>query len=99
MLFSDDSLVATGRRHFFSYSYGPPFASTAATGGDAHTRGDHDRVDGRRAAAAYPEVVVTPGDEIFAPNFHVNDNLNGFLTGDTDADTVESIIGGVGCGE
>jgi hypothetical protein len=100
VLFSDESLVATGRRHFFSYTYGPAFID--GTPRPPAMRTPEGITVGSTVAelrAAYPEVVVTPGDEIFGPSFHVNDNLNGFLTGDTDADTVEAIIGGVGCGE
>ena len=31
--------------------------------------------------------------------FVVDENLTGFLSGTTDADTVRSVIGGIGCGE
>ena len=99
VLFSDESSVASGRRHFFSYSYGPPFADTPRP---PEMRTPEGLTIGSTVAdlrAAYPDVVVSPADDIFAPHFHVTDNLNGFLTGETDADTVESIVGGVGCGE
>jgi len=99
VLFSDESSVDAGRRHFFSYSYGPAFAFEARPAAMRTPAGITVGSTVAELRAAYPEVVVTPGDDINLPSFHVNDNLNGFLTGDTDADTVLAIIGGVGCGE
>ena len=99
VLFSDDSPVASGRRHFLSYSYGPPFAFTPQPAGMRTPRGITIGSTVAELRAAYPEVIVNEGDDIFAANFHVSDNLNGFLTGAAETDTVESIIGGVGCGE
>ena len=99
VLFSDDSAVASGRRHFFSYSYGPAFADTPRPAAMRTPEGITVGSSLAELRSAYPTVVVTPGDEIFGPHFHVTDNLNGFLTGETDADIVESIVGGVGCGE
>ena len=99
VLFSDDSAVLSGRRHFFSYSYGPPFADTPRPVGMRTPQGITVGSTVAELRAAYPDVVVTPGDDVFEPSFHVDDNLNGFLTGDTDADLVASVVGGVGCGE
>jgi len=49
--------------------------------------------------AAYPEVVVDPGEEgIIEPNFFVNELLSGRLTGGGDDDLVTAIIGGDACG-
>jgi hypothetical protein len=100
VLFSDESSVVSGRRHFFSYSYGPAFVpGTPRPPGMRTPEGITVGSTVGELRAAYPDAVVTPADGIFAANFHVDDNLNGFVTGDTDADTVQSIIGGVGCGE
>ena len=99
VLFSDESLVATGRRHFFSYSYGPPFTSSPRPAGMRTPNGVTLGSTVAELRAAHPDVIVTPGDEIFGPSFHVNDNFNGFLTGGSDDDRLETIIGGVGCGE
>jgi hypothetical protein len=99
VLFSDESSVLSGRRHFFSYSYGPPFADTPRPVGMRTPEGITVGSTVAELRGAHPEVVVTPADDIFATSFHVSDNLNGFLTGETDADLVSSIVGGVGCGE
>jgi hypothetical protein len=49
--------------------------------------------------SAYPGVYVYGGDDVFGPYFVVGENLTGFLTGDSDTDTVQSVIGGITCGE
>jgi hypothetical protein len=49
--------------------------------------------------SAYPGVYVYGGDDVFDPYYVVGENLSGFLTGAADTDTVQSVIGGVTCGE
>jgi hypothetical protein len=98
LLFSDDSVVVSGRRHFFNYVYGPPSAATIVPEG-LHTAdgiGIGSTVADLRRQ--YPGVQVYP-EEIYGPYFVVNENFSGFLTGVTDSDTVISFIGGIGCGE
>jgi len=99
LLFSDSSVVTSGHRHFFSYSYGPAFGSTIDPAGPKTATGISVGSTVAELKAAYPGVVVTPADDIFESNFYVKDTLTGFLTGATDADTVLSITGGIGCGE
>ena len=49
--------------------------------------------------AAYPGVVINPGEEgLIEPSFFVDDNLRGIVTGDTDTDSVTVIFGGPFCG-
>lgn len=99
VLFSDESIVSSGRRHFFAYSYGPPFADTPRPPGMRTPEGITVGSSVAELRAAYVDVVISPGDDIFSPSFHVSDDLNGFLTGPADTDQVTSILGGVGCGE
>jgi hypothetical protein len=99
VLFSDESSVASGRRHFFAYAYGPPLGFEARPAAMRTPEGITIGSTVAELRAAYPDVIVTPADDINLANFHVNDNLNGFLTGAADTDEVHSIIGGVGCGE
>ena len=99
LLFSDASGVASGRRHFFSYTLGPPFGATITPAGMATPEGIGIGSTVADLKRAYPEVYVYGGDDVFGPYFVVNENLSGFLTGDTDTDTVQSVIGGVTCGE
>jgi hypothetical protein len=98
--FSDQSSVTTGRRHFFSYVYGPAFVQGHIT--PAGLKTDAGIGVGSTVAelmGTYPAVVINPGDSFSGPNFFVNNGLAGFLTGSTPADTVTSILGGQGCGE
>jgi hypothetical protein len=99
LLFSDVSEVMSGRRHFFNYVYGPAANGSSITPEGMRTStgvGIGTSVADLRAA--YPGVQVYP-EEIYGPYFVVNENLTGFLTGVTDADSVISFIGGMGCGE
>jgi len=99
LLFTDSSVVTSGRRHFFTYSYGPAFGATIDPLGAHTSAGISVGSTVADLKAAYPGVVVNPADDIFAPNFYINDNLTGFLTGATDADTITSFTGGISCGE
>ncbi|MEO7370259.1 MAG: hypothetical protein ABIZ69_05315 [Ilumatobacteraceae bacterium] len=98
--FGDSSSVTTGRRHFFSYVYGPSFIEGQLSPAGLKT----DAGIGIGATVAeltgtYPSAVISPGDELGGPNFFINEGLAGFLTGVTPADTVRSVLGGQGCGE
>ena len=99
LLFTDSSVITSGRRHFFTYSYGPAFGSTIDPLGAHTTTGISVGSTVADLKAAYPGVVVNPADDIFAANFYINDNLTGFLTGATDTDTITSLTGGISCGE
>jgi hypothetical protein len=100
--FSDQSSVTSGRRHFFSYAYGPPLAGPGTPIAPAGLKTDAGVGVGATVAeltGTYPAVVLNPGDDFGGPNFLVGDGLAGFLTGVTPTDTVISILGGQGCGE
>jgi hypothetical protein len=99
LLFGDSSVVASGRRHFFTYSYGPVFAAAIEPAGLMTSNGLSVGSTVAQLRAAFPLVVVNPGDDIFAPNFYIDDNFTGFLSGTADTDTIQSITGGIGCGE
>jgi hypothetical protein len=98
VVFGDVSNVVSGRRHFFSYTYGlggevgaPPVGLTTERGVTLGSR----VID---VVAAYPGVTLNPEDEFSDPSFYVNDNLRGSLTGVEDDAIVTVIFGGVGCG-
>jgi hypothetical protein len=97
--FTNDSNVTTGRRHFFSYVYGPTFGPAIAPAGLKTEAGIGIGSTVAELTATYPGVVVNPGDDFGGPNFFVNDGLAGFLTGVNPTDTVKSVLGGQGCGE
>lgn len=97
--FSDESSVTTGRRHFFSYLYGPTFGPQIAPAGLKTEAGIGVGSTVAELTGTYPSAVVNPGDDFGGPNFFINDGLAGFLTGVNPTDTVSSLIGGQGCGE
>jgi hypothetical protein len=98
LLFSDESIVASGHRHFFNYVYGPPSGATINPVGLRTADGVGIGTTIGELRVVYPGVQVYP-EEIYGPFFVVNENLSGFLTGVTDSDQVISFIGGIGCGE
>ena len=97
--FSDASNITTGRRHFFSYVYGPSFGPKITPAGLKTDAGIGVGSTVAELQGTYPGVVINPGDEIGGPNFFVNGGLAGFLTGVNPTDTVISVLGGQGCGE
>ena len=97
--FSDDSGVTTGRRHFFSYLYGPTFGQAIAPAGLKTDAGIGVGSTVAELKGTYPSAVVNPGDDFGGPNFFINAGLAGFLTGVNPTDTVISVLGGQGCGE
>lgn len=97
--FSDESSVTSGRRHFFSYQYGPPLGAQIAPAGLKTEAGIGVGSTVAELTATYPTVVLNPGDDFGGPNFLINEGLAGFLTGVDPTSTVTSIIGGQGCGE
>jgi len=98
LLFSDESTVSGGRRHFFNYSYGPPFGVSIQPAGMRTITGIGIGSTVAELRAAFPTVRVFPPD-ISDAYFVVDENFTGFLSGTADADTVRSVIGGIGCGE
>lgn len=97
--FSDQSSVTTGRRHFFSYVYGPSFGPQITPAGLKTDAGIGVGSTVAELQGTYPTVVVNPGDDFGGPNFFINGGLAGFLSGVNPTDTVISVLGGQGCGE
>ncbi len=97
--FTDQSAVTSGRRHFFTYQYGPTFGPQIAPAGLKTDAGIGVGSTVAELTGTYPTVVINPGDDFGGPNFFINDGLAGFLTGVNPTDTVTSVLGGQGCGE
>lgn len=97
--FGDASGVVQGRRHLYAYQYGIDGELGAEPVGLTTSEGITVGSSVFDLGAAYPGVVLNPEDDFVAPNFYVNDNLRGFLTGLADDSVVTVILGGIGCGE
>lgn len=97
LTFGDVSRVVQGQRHFFAYSYGiegQPGAAPLGLATEAGITVGSSLVD---LLVAFPNLVINPADEFTPPNFFVNDDLRGYLTGLADDSTVSVILGGLGC--
>jgi hypothetical protein len=99
LYFSDDSNITTGRRHFFSYVYGPLFGAAIAPAGLKTDAGIGVGSTVAELTGTYPAAVINPGDDFGGPSFFINEGLGGVLTGVTPTDTVTSVLGGQVCGE
>lgn len=98
LLFGDESTVADGRLHFYSWKYGPATGATIDPPGlktDAGIGLGSTVADLRRL---YPSVQVF-SDEIFGAGFEIERTLSGTLSSIQASGTVTVIYGGITCGE
>jgi len=97
LMFTDAGYFAPeGTRQFFAWSYdGDPPGITMGTLDIGMTVADLQTL--------YPAVMIYGGDPIFGDTFRVEgpgqEQLWGRLTGTGAGDTIEYLVGGVGCGE
>jgi hypothetical protein len=98
LLFGDESTVADGRLHFFSWKYGPRSGSSAEPAGLTTESGVTlgTTVDALRRA--HPGVQVF-SDEIFGAGFEIERTLSGTLSSTGPSGTVTVLYGGITCGE
>ena len=99
MTFGDVSRVVQGQRHFYAYSYGIEGQPDRPPLGLATEAGITLGSPLPELLLAFPNMVINPADEFTPPNFFVNDDFRGYLTGLADDSTVSVIFGGLGCGE
>jgi hypothetical protein len=98
LLFSDDSPIVAGRRHFFGYLLGPPFGATVQPAGmtTAERIGVGNTVGELRFT--YPDVQLFD-DELAGPSFLLASGINGGMTGLADDELVTFVSAGPRCGE
>ena len=98
--FGDASNVAVDRLHFYAYRYGSGTPDGLAEGSPVGLETAEGIGYGSSVIdviRAYPDTMFLEGDDFIDPNFVVNDNLRGLLTGLTDSDSVTAITGGLPC--
>ncbi len=99
LFFGDESTVASGTPHLFAYSYGSVEDLESEPVGLATPEGIGLGSTVVYLGAAYPDVVIEPGeDDVIEPSFFVDESLSGRLTGGAGDDLVTVIIGGDPCG-
>lgn len=99
LFFSDESTVASGRRHFFSYVYGPPFGVTINPAGLATDAGISVGSAVLELRNTYPTAEVFPGDATSPATFSITAGLAGLLSSADDTGAITEVQGGFGCGE
>lgn len=105
LFFSDESLEATGFRHFASFTYGPAAGAELVPNGlrtvlaDGVSAGVAVGDSVRALLEAHPGTLLAPEDEMSGPSFFIEEGLTGFLTGVGANDRITSFVGGFGCGE
>ena len=99
LFFGDESVVAEGRRHFFTWTYGPAFGPSVEPVGMITDAAIGVGAPVTALRAAYPDVQIVPDDEILGPYFVISDELTGTLSAGDDTGVVESFSGGIPCGE
>lgn len=95
--FGDASTVLEGRTHFYAYTYGQEGSPTAAPAGLSTPEGITVGSSVGSLLAAYPNTQLLTADDFTPDSFVVNDNLRGRLSGLSDTDVVELIVGGLPC--
>jgi hypothetical protein len=99
ILLGDPAATGTGVRQFFASSYGNVAGVEPQPAGLRTPEGIGLGASVAELKAAYPGVVLNPGEEgLIEPSFYVDDNLRGIVTGDTDTDSVTVVFGGPFCG-
>lgn len=97
LLFGDESTVAEGRLHFFSWTYGPAASSSPVPAGLV---AEGDISLGSTVAAitkAFPQTDVFT-DEIFGAGFEIVRTLSGTITSADPTGRVTVLYGGISCG-
>jgi len=98
LLFGDESTVADGRLHFFSWTYGPISGATAEPLGLSTESGVTlgTKVDALRRLHSNVQIF---SDEIFGAGFEIERTLSGALSSTGPSGTVTVLFGGISCGE
>ncbi len=100
LFFTDQSPMADGLRHFAAYNYGPAIdGAVLRPNGLVTDNGVGVGATVEFLRASFPQVQISPGDDIGGPSFFISEGLSGFLSGTSNADVIISFVGGYGCGE
>lgn len=101
LLFGDQSLVSSDRRHFFEWSYGPPAGEVITPLGMTTPQPTRIGIGSTvsQLRTAYPTATMFPGDELVGPFASITDGLVAYVTNTGPSGVVTSLVGGHGCGE
>lgn len=97
LLFGDQSTVAEGRLHFFSWRYGPAGPGGAQPAGLKAEGGITLGTTVTEILQTFPQTTVY-ADEIFGAGFEIVRTLSGSLSGSEGSGRVTVLYGGIACG-
>jgi hypothetical protein len=101
LMFGDQSLVSSDRRHFFEWSYGPPAGEVISPLGMTTAPPARIGIGSTvtQLRTAYPSATLFAGDELVGPSASITGDLVAFVTNTGPTGVVTSLVGGHGCGE
>lgn len=98
LLFGDESTVADGRLHFYSWKYGPMTASVVRPAGLKTQKGVTLGTSVADLKKMHPEAMVF-SDEIYGAGFEIERTLSGALSSAANSGKVMILYGGITCDE
>ncbi|MCU1365763.1 MAG: hypothetical protein JWN39_1402 [Ilumatobacteraceae bacterium] len=97
LTFGDESNVASGRRHFFAWRYGPPFGTSINPAGMTTAVGLTIGAPIDEVLKDYPGAQVITDDTVATPTAELADGLTAFLTDTGPRGSVTTLLGGQNC--
>jgi hypothetical protein len=97
--FGDESEVSSGRRHFFTYSFGPPAGTAPKPAGMETLLGVTIGSSVAEILEAYPAVRLIVGNQTDDSSAELSDDLFAVLTNTTRSGFVTQIYGGTPCAD
>ncbi len=97
LTFGDDSNASTGRRHFFTWSFGPPAGAAPKPAGMATALGLTIGTSVTQIQKLYPGAKLIAGSDTVTPSAQLRDGLSVYLTDTAPSGVVTAVLGGQAC--
>jgi hypothetical protein len=97
LTFGDVSNSSTGRRHFFTWSFGPPAGAAPKPAGMATVLGVTIGTSVTQIKKLYPAAKLIVGNDTVTPSAQLSDGLFVYLTDTTRSGVVTAVLGGQAC--
>lgn len=97
LTFGDASNESTGRRHFFTWSFGPPAGAAPKPAGMATALGVTIGTSVTQIRKLYPAAKLIVGNDTVTPSAQLGDGLFVYLTDTTPSGVVTAVLGGQAC--
>ena len=97
LTFGDDSNASTGRRHFFTWSFGRAAGTAPKPAGMATLLGVTIGTPVTQIIKLYPAAKLIVGNDTVTPSAQLSDGLFVYLTDTTRSGVVTAVLGGQAC--